>query len=287
MPKIAGKLIRTASRVIDTARAVRQLWRDGGICHVQIAQVNHGEILAGKSILVTGGNSGIGLAIAKKCLAEGATVVITGRSESKLQAAAAQIEHSRLKILQWDVSQIAERERKLCEAATLAGGQIDILVNNAGIHSPESFLEVTEEDWGCVHSINLKGLFFLSQAFAKYCIKSSRPGKILNIASHGGILGASGPYRTSKWGVVGLTRGLGVKLAAHRIIVNCIAPGMTATPMIGLDSQKNSYANGYAPSNRVALPEEIAELAVFIMSDAANFIVGQTIVCDGGYSLKI
>lgn len=287
MTKIAAGLIRKSTRLFQTARAFRQLWKAGGICHVNIAQVHHGKILADKSILVTGGTSGIGLAIAKKCLAEGATVVITGRSEEKLQAVADKNEHPNLRTILWDIGELDERKSKLVEAVRLAGGGIDFLVNNAGVHSPENFLEVTEQDWNRVHSINLKALFFLSQEFAKHQIQKSRPGKILNISSHGGILGASGAYRTSKWGVVGLTRGLAVKLAQHGITVNCIAPGMTATPMIGVDAQINAYADGYAPSYRVALPEEIAELAVFLLSDAANFIVGQTIVIDGGYSLKI
>ena len=108
------------------------------------------------------------------------------------------------------------------------------------------------------------------------------------MSSMRGVLGCfDGPYGMSKWGVNGLTSGLGLKMAPHGIIVNGIAPGITDTAAISIDidSSKNAYLKN-VPVTRIGLPEEIAELALFLMSDAANYIVGQTIICDGGYSLK-
>jgi NAD(P)-dependent dehydrogenase (short-subunit alcohol dehydrogenase family) len=287
MLQLANAIQQFATRLVRTLRAVKKCYRHGGVTQVAVAQIHHGEILRGKNVLVTGGSSGIGLAIAKKCLTEGATVVITGRNALKLAAVALQLADSRLRTLQWDVSDTAHLAEHLRAAFALVDGRLDILVNNAGVHTPEQFFEVDEAAWDRVHTINTKALFFLSQHTAKWWIENRQPGKILNIASSGGFLGACGPYRMSKWSVVGLTRGLGASLLPHGIIVNAVAPGMTATEMLGIDAQDNAFAAGYGPSYRVALPEEIAELAVFLMSDAANYIVGQTIICDGGYSLKV
>ena len=134
--------------------------------------------------------------------------------------------------------------------------------------------------------MNSKGLFFLCQSAAGGWIKKRKKGKIINIASNRGVLGAmSGPYGMSKWGVIGLTRGLGRILYPHGIIVNGIAPGMVASGINGVDVNDNAFRN-YPLANRVGLPEEIAEVACFLASDAANHIVGQTIVCDGGNSLS-
>jgi 3-oxoacyl-[acyl-carrier protein] reductase len=289
--KMIHKLIGFSSRLIQTAKAVRKCWRNGGATQINIAQINYGGILKGKRVLVTGGSSGIGLAIAKKCLAEGATVVITGRNEAKLHAVTGELNSPSLKTLVWDVSNISQREEKLDEALRLAGGGLDVLVNNAGIlGGNRQFLDLTEEVWDQISSVNEKGLVFLTQCVVQKWIERRQGGKIINMSSMRGTLGVQdGPYGMSKWGLNGLTHGLGLKLAPHGIIVNGIAPGITATDSIAIknmDVKENAYLNG-APVSRIGLPEEIAELAVFLMSDAANYIVGQTIICDGGYTLKV
>lgn len=258
--------------------------KDGGYVVVNVSQLNHGEILKGRKILITGGSSGIGLAIAKKCLSEGAEVVITGRNADKLHAVSEGIGNPLLHTLEWDVSDIGIIQEKLDKVSMIINGRLDVLVNNAGILMPKAFREVTEEIWDKTYSINSKGLFFLSQAICNRWIKETVGGKIINISSSGGFLAAHYPYRMTKWDIVGFTHGLGLKFYKDGIIVNGIAPGMTASEIIRVDTDKNAYVD-YPPSNRVSLPEEVAELAVFMISDAANNIVGQTIVCDGGYSL--
>jgi len=175
----------------------------------------------------------------------------------------------------------------------LCNGRIDILVNNAGITTNKSFLDVSEKIWDEIVETNAKGLFFVSQAISHVWIAKKQGGKILNISSMRGFLGVvDGPYGMSKWGVVGLTRGLGATLLPYGIFVNGIAPGAIA----GADMNKvlgrsvgcnDNLAFPLAPIQRFGLPEEIAELALFLMSDAANYIVGQTIICDGGYTLKV
>ena len=267
------------------AKAVRQCWRAGGITQVRIAQIQYGGLLQGKRILVTGGSAGIGLAIARKCLAEGATVVITGRSEERLQAAARGLNSEHLKTLAWDVGDISLTSNKLEECRGLLGGEVDILVNNAGVLLAQSFFTATEDVWDKTYAVNSKGLFFLTQGLSERWMQTNRKGKIIIISSAGGFLGATIPYRMTKWDVAGLTSGLGEALAPFGIIVNGIAPGRIATEMIERNNRDNIY-DGLQPVKRLGLPEEVAELAVFLMSDAANYIVGQTILCDGGYTLK-
>lgn len=256
---------------------------------INIAQINHGEILKNKRVLITGGSSGIGFSIAKKCVQEGANVVITGRSESKLIEAKSKFNNSVLKTLVWDITEVSQLEIGIENAKQLLGGDIDLLVNNAGVNNGVQFPNVTEEMWENMYATNSKGLFFLTQSLCRQWMQKEERQikKIINISSQGAFVGATYPYRMTKWDVVGLTQGLGLKMAPHNIIVNGIAPGIVATKMQPNCLKQND--NVYYPRNplkRFALPEEIAELAIYLLSDASNFIVGQTIACDGGYSLK-
>jgi 3-oxoacyl-[acyl-carrier protein] reductase len=286
-------LRRSYTAFLKLARMVEilpEVYRYGGCATFRIASVKQGEILKGKRILITGGGSGIGLAIAQKCLAEGAKVLITGRNEEKLQAAVKGESKPFFYALKWDVSEIEVIDSKLQEAEALLGGALDILVNNAGVVKTGSFPNVQEDVWDDVYATNSKGLFFLTQTLCSRwlsCKSSSEIKKAINISSQGGFIGATYPYRMSKWDIVGLTRGLGLKLASDGILVNGIAPGMTATDALPFVVKQG--ANAYSdkiPIGRYIQPIEIAELAAFLMSDAANSIVGQTIVCDGGYSIN-
>ncbi|WP_198650484.1 SDR family NAD(P)-dependent oxidoreductase [Saccharospirillum mangrovi] len=269
--------------------SLRKIYRTGGYSVFEISTINYGEILHGKNVLVTGGSAGIGLSIAKKFIAEGAKVVITGRDKNKLDAALSEINSGNLKGIVWDAADISVIEQNLNECKDLLGEDIDILINNAGIVRGIQFPDVLEEMWDDVYKINHKGLFFLSQAICKRWLsrRSNKLKKIINISSQGGFVGATYPYRMTKWDIAGLTQGLGVKLAPHGIIVNGIAPGIIATAMQPgtLKQGENNFCEKN-PLGRFAIPEEIAELAAFLSSDASNFIVGQTIVCDGGFSLK-
>jgi 3-oxoacyl-[acyl-carrier protein] reductase len=290
MKSLIISFILFCKRVLHTLKALRQLWKRGGITQVQVGKINRGEILENKRILITGGSSGIGLAIARKCLSEGAQVVITGRDTNKLKKAVKDLGGDNVHALNWDVTDVSIVEEKLLEVVALLGGEADVLVNNAGILGGHSqFLDLTEERWDQLISVNAKGLVFLTQAMVKRWLKVRKAAKVINMSSMRGTLGVQdGPYGMSKWALNGLTHGLGQRLAQHDIIVNGIAPGIIATDSInikGVDPLENAYLNSSAVK-RIGLPEEIAELAVFLISDAANYIVGQTIVCDGGYTLK-
>ena len=274
-------------KIVNILCAFRKIVRDGGVTYVNVAQISHGGVLKGKTALVTGGSRGIGFEIAKKFISEGAVVVITGRNTEHLKAASEAIDSPNLKSIIWDISDVPQIREKLMDSIALARGNLDIVVNNAGVYSSSDFFETSEEMWDNIINTNSKGPFFLSQAISNYWIgKEKKGGKILNVASSGGFVGAMTPYRMSKWSMVGLTRGLGLLLFPRGIIVNGIAPGMSSSDMLGFNADDNAYAPHYAPSFRVARVEEIAELALFLASDAANYIVGQTVICDGGYSLK-
>lgn len=263
-------------------------FRDGGYSSVNIAYPDYSHLLSGKKILITGGSSGIGLAIAKKCVQCGADVLITGRNREKLENAIVEIGREHCQGVIWDISSTDYLELKLDECFSLLGN-ISVLINNAGVSPAKFWGEVDEEEWEKIYSTNLKGPYFLTQAIVKKWESCSTPDyrKVLFISSQGGFVGATYPYRMSKWDIRGLVEGLGKALIKKRIIVNGIAPGVVKTAMqsFSLRQGDNLYTD-QNPISRVILPEEIAELAVFLISDASNAIVGQTIKCDGGYTLK-
>lgn len=276
---------------LNCAKAFRKLWRQGGYSKVTVAQINRGATLRGRRVLITGGSSGIGLSIARKCLSEGAKVVITGRNQAKLDNSLMELDSENIFQVVWDITDLSITRKKWGEVILLLGGEPDVLVNNAGILGGHKKLsDLTEDLWDQLISVNSKGLVFLTQCAVNHWKAKQMSAKIINISSMRGILGVQdGPYGMSKWALNGLTHGLGLELAPHRIIVNGIAPGIIATESINIKSEEpdeNAYL-GCVPVQRIGTVEEIAELAVFLMSNAANYIVGQTIVCDGGYTLKV
>lgn len=276
-------------KAINALLKAKEYYKYGGSVEAKICYVDNTNVLFGKNILITGGTSGIGLAIAKKCLLGGANVVITGRNKEKLDNILSEINDSRCKGLLWDVSIISEVNNKIGQCESLFGGCIDVLVNNAGIAPSKFWGNVDEEEWDKIYSTNLKGMFFLSQEIVKRWNNLDFEGykKIINISSQGGYVGATYPYRMVKWDIRGLTEGLAKELIGRNIIVNGIAPGVVKTSMqqFSLEQGDNLFTT-QNPLRRVCLPEEIAELANFLIGDSSNFIIGQTIKCDGGYTLK-
>lgn len=278
------------SRIIVTFRRMGEIYRTGGITYASISNPIHEDVLSGKCILITGGSSGIGLAIARKCLSCGASVIITGRNEAKLKDAVQSLKSRDCRYLVWDVSDLKAIDGKLEECFCLFNKDIDILVNNAGVAPNKFFGEVDEEEWNRIYNTNLRGNYFLTQAIVRKW-KGKAPieeyKRIINISSQGGFVGATYPYRMTKWDIRGLTEGLGKMLIKDNIIVNGIAPGVVKTSMqkFSLQQGENLYTNQNL-IKRVILPEEIAEVALFLMNGSGNTIVGQTIVCDGGYTLR-
>lgn len=264
-------------------RKVLNRLRPKKIVQVNVSTINYVDLLKDKNVLITGGSSGIGLAIAKKCLSLGAKVVVTGRNIGKLNDVSAQINNKNFFAIEWDISQVNKASEKISEALQKIG-KIDILVNNSGIYTHDTFFSIDEKNFDDVMNTNIKGLFFTTKVIVEYFIQNCIKGKVINIGSIRSIQGTTEPYGISKWGVRGLTNGLAKDLIKYGIIVNAVAPGITATGINNIDIGKDA-SNNSALNNRVATAEEIAEIAVFLASDAANHIIGQTIVCDGGETL--
>ena len=240
------------------------------------------KLLEGKVALITGGSSGIGFAMAQSFVRSGCKVIIAGTSENKLKECCEKIGEGSIAYVTIDVTDVSSMLSKVCCAAKMfPENRIDILVNSAGVANHLDFLHVTEEEYDGIMDVNAKGTFFMSQAVAHYMIENRIKGHILNVSSSSALRPAWTPYQMSKWTVRGLTMGLSDTLLPYGIIVNAIGPGPVATPMTGKTAQGNLY-DATNPSGRCALPEEIAALATFMVSDMGDLIVGDTFYMTGG-----
>lgn len=242
------------------------------------------KLLKGKVALITGGSSGIGLAMAKAFMDSGAKVIIAGTSESKLLSALNILKEREgtsegLIINVRNVETLADKVKEA--AALFEENRIDILVNSAGVVTKHNFWNTDEAEYDSIMETNAKGTFFMSQAVGKFMIDNGIKGHILNVTSSSALRPAWTPYQMSKWAVKGLTLGLADMMIPHGIVVNAIAPGPTATPMLGKKDGDNIY-EPYTPSRRYAMPEELASLAVFMVSGAGDMIVGDTFYMTGG-----
>lgn len=258
-------------------RKIINIFRTRTILQPIIVMKEPSNLLAGKVALVTGGSSGIGYAIAKAMLEAGAEVYIIGRNKEKLKIAADTIGASFLVI---DINNISAMESAIKELSTKIN--IDILVNSAGTHGNDPFGAVTEESFDTVMSANVKALYFISQSVANHMIEKNIHGHILNVSSASSIKPSWTPYEISKRAVNGITQGMAHKLIEHGIVVNGIAPGPTATPMMASFMQKNSISWSGNPSGRMQTVEEIAALALFMVSGRGDSIVGDTFFITGG-----
>jgi len=244
--------------------------------------------LTGKVVLVTGAQQGIGAAMVREFSAAGADVAINWLDdEVAAQHVAEEVgaRGRRAFLVQADVSRL-EQVQAMVSAVRDGLGAIDILVNNAGVFPRVPFLEMTEHDWDQVLDVNLKGSCFCAQYTAKAMVAGGRQGAIVNIASGAALRGSPRGvhYVASKGGVLSLTRALALELAPYRIRVNAIAPGLTDTaqPRYGSSEAEIAETARAIPLGRMALPEEIARAAVFLASDNAGFVTGQTLHVNGG-----
>lgn len=250
-------------------------------------QADHaGRSLKGKVAIVTGGTAGIGLAIAQRCLDEGASVLISGRTDASVHAALEKLAGAgRARGIAVELQEESAPHRLLA-AAVERFGAVDFLVNNAGIAERKPMGEMDVPEWDRVMAINLRAVFFCAMEFMAHAKAAGRGGAILNISSvagqNGGIA-AGIAYATSKAGLIGLTRSLARSCAALGVRVNCIAPADIETAMTADWPQAlKDRLIGQTPMGRFGHVEEVASAAAFLLGDGASYITGQTLSVNGG-----
>jgi 3-oxoacyl-[acyl-carrier protein] reductase len=241
--------------------------------------------LTGKTALITGASGGIGAAIAKSLHTAGATISISGTRQAVLEELKEQIGEN-VHVLPCNLSNPEDVE-KLIPAAEAAMGGLDILINNAGITKDGLAMRMKDEDWQSVIDVNLTSNFRLCRAAMRGMMKK-RWGRIINITSIVGVTGNPGQvnYVASKAAIIGMSKSIAQELAARNVTVNCVAPGFIATPMTDVLNEKQKEAIlGRIPAGRMGGPADIAAAVIYLASDEAGYVTGQTLHVNGGMAM--
>ena len=241
--------------------------------------------LSGRTALVTGASGGIGAAIARGLHAQGAIVTLSGTRRDALDALAAELS-DRVHVITATLTDRASIDRLIAGAETAMGG-LDILVNNAGITKDSLLMRMKDADWDDVIAVNLTAPFLLSRAAVKGMVKR-RFGRIVNITSVVGIAGNAGQanYCASKAGIIGMSKALASEVASRNITVNCVAPGFIETAMTGeLGEKRTESILSTIPAGRLGQPQEIAASVVYLASQEAAYVTGQTLHVNGGMAM--
>ena len=250
--------------------------------YANISYLSPNETLRGKKVVITGGGRGLGFSMAKKFVAEGAEVLIAGRNIKVLEESAKKLE---CKYLQLDVSNPSEFDAFMDKAEELLGG-LNVLVNNAGISLHENtFFDVTPETFDKQVDTNFKGAFFLTQTFIRHIKNTDTKACVLFVSSETGDTMDFRPYGFTKAAINSMVQGLAYLFAKEGIRVNAVAPGITASDMTGLSTEGDISYRGNI-SGRVYMPEEVAEVAAFLISDAAGCVSGQIITCNNAKTVN-
>jgi len=241
--------------------------------------------LSGRGALVTGATGGIGEAIARALHERGAGVAISGTRVERLEKLAGDL-GERAHVLACDLSDRAAVAALAKQAEEVLGG-LDILVNNAGVTKDNLLMLLKDEDWDRVININLTSAFTLMRGALRNMMKR-RHGRIINITSISGVVGNPGQanYAASKAGMIGMTKSLAREVASRNVTANCIAPGFVATPMTEALNEKQAAAIAeHIPAGVFGRPEDIAAAAVYLASDEARYVTGQTLHVNGGMAM--
>ena len=243
--------------------------------------------LTGRKALVTGATGGIGEGIARAFHKAGAEVAISGRQVAKLEALAAEL-GDRVHVVPCDLADRAA-VAKLIDDAAAKLGRVDILVNNAGLTKDNLFMVMKDEQWDDVIAVNLTSTFMLMRAGARHMLRSKTGyGRIINISSVSGIIGnpGQGNYAASKAGMIGMTKSLAREVANRGITANSIAPGFIATAMTDvLNDKQKAEISQHIPAQRFGTPEDIAAAAIYLASNEAGYMTGQTLHVNGGMAM--
>jgi 3-oxoacyl-[acyl-carrier protein] reductase len=241
--------------------------------------------LTGKAALITGASGGIGAAIARALHARGATIVVSGTRLEPLEALSADL-GDRAHVLPCNLADAAAVEA-LPKAAEATAGPIDVLVNNAGITRDNLFLRMKDEEWDAVIAVDLTAAFRLCRAVLRGMMKR-RWGRIVSVTSVVGTTGNAGQgnYAAAKAGLTGMTKALAAEIASRNITANCVAPGFIATAMTAIlsDAQKSSLTERI-PAGRMGVPEDVAAAVVYLASEEAAYVTGQTLHVNGGMAM--
>ncbi|WP_137392525.1 3-oxoacyl-[acyl-carrier-protein] reductase [Rhodoligotrophos defluvii] len=241
--------------------------------------------LNGKAALITGATGGIGASIARVLHRQGATVLLSGTREERLEAVRAEL-GDRCHIFACDLGNTAAVEALVPQAEAQLG-QLDILVNNAGLTRDNLAIRMKDEDWDRVIDVNLTAAFRLSRAALKGMMRR-RFGRIVSITSVVGSTGNAGQanYAASKAGIVGMTKALAQEVASRGITVNCVAPGFIETPMTDvLNERQREAILGSIPAGRMGKPEDVAAAVLYLASNEAGYVTGQTVHVNGGMAM--
>lgn len=242
--------------------------------------------LEGKTALITGASGGIGGAIAKALAAQGATVALSGTRVEALEKAAAELGGNAV-IVPANLGDKASVEALAKSAEEKLGGKVDILVNNAGLTKDGLAMRMKDEDWQQVIDVNLTAAFILTRALLRGMMKN-RWGRIVNITSVVGVTGNPGQanYCASKAGLIGMSKSLAQEVASRNITVNCVAPGFIATAMTeALNDEQKAAINSKIPAGKMGSSEDIAAAVLYLASNEAGYITGQTIHVNGGMAM--
>jgi 3-oxoacyl-[acyl-carrier protein] reductase len=241
--------------------------------------------LTGKTALVTGATGGIGAAVARALHAQGATVAISGTRAEVLDALAVEL-GSRVHVLTCDLAD-KDAVEKLVPSAEEKMEKLDILVANAGVTKDNLFVQLKDEDWDQVIAINLTATFRLTRAAVKTMMRR-RFGRVIGISSIVGVTGnpGQGNYTASKAGMIGMMKSVAAEYAKRNVTANCIAPGFIATPMTDkLNEKQREAILGRVPAGKLGTPADVAAAAVYLASDEAGYITGQTLHINGGMAM--
>jgi len=241
--------------------------------------------LTTKTALVTGASGGIGGAIARALHGQGATVALSGTRTEPLEALAAEL-GERAHVTPCDLSDAAAVEALPKQAIEAMGG-LDILINNAGVTRDNLFMRMSDEEWEAVIGVNLTAAFRLSRAVLRGMMKK-RWGRIIGITSIVGVTGnpGQGNYAAAKAGMIGMSKSLAAEVGSRGVTVNCIAPGFITTAMTDkLNDEQKGRLLGEIPAGRMGTSDEIAAAAVYLASDEASYVTGQTLHVNGGMAI--